>query len=514
MAYQRISVMEVLGSSWPKHLTVLAALVFILIGSNWSIVNAALTVWVVSPTYSHCFFIIPVSAFFVWGKRQALANLSPAAAPAALGFAIPFFALQLAGVIFSITEVQQIGLVGLLIVLVLAVLGTEVFRLIRFPLLFLFFLVPMGEYLVDPMQRFTTWFISTGLALLGILHHTEGTVIELVGGAFRVAEACAGLRFLIATIAIGSLFCHLNFRRWYKIVLYMLASAIVPVIANGFRALGIVLLAHYSNNKIATGADHLVYGWGFSVLILCLLMFIGARFSDPVGEEGPEKHRPRKKHRRDFIIPTTVLALGIVIAAPAFAYWDINRPIYFDKSKLGEIQTGGDWIKTIATGLWSPGFLDPDAVATFGLQSKENPNSKVDLNLFYYARTRSGHGLIASTNTLWDEGVWHAISRGHRYVDLGKSHVEMEQVVLSSGQKTELVLWTYWVNGHFTTSRSRTKLGNLESVLGHGSGSALVALSTDVDGDVEFAVTRLESAAKALNLSPKLRLAAGIRVEQ
>src|SRR2546423_2665225 len=111
------------------------------------------------------------------------------------------------------------------------------------------------------MQDFATRFTDIGLMLIGVPHYTEGTTIELTNGRFEVAEACAGLRFLIATVALAVLFAHLNYQKPYKVALLLSAAIIVPLIANGLRCLGIILLAHVTNNQLAVGADHLVYGW-------------------------------------------------------------------------------------------------------------------------------------------------------------------------------------------------------------------------------------------------------------
>ena len=47
-------------------------------------VSAAVRVWWVSPTYSHCFLIVPIVAWLAWEKRPALAATAPALFPQAL----------------------------------------------------------------------------------------------------------------------------------------------------------------------------------------------------------------------------------------------------------------------------------------------------------------------------------------------------------------------------------------------------------------------------------------------
>src|SRR6185312_712364 len=102
---------------------------------------------------------------------------------------------------------------------------------------------------------------------------------------FEIAEACAGLRFMIATVALGVIFAYISFRKWYKIALFMLSCVIIPLVGNGLRVVGIIVLAHYTNNRYGAGADHVLYGWGFNIAILLVLFFIGSFFRDPIGDQ-------------------------------------------------------------------------------------------------------------------------------------------------------------------------------------------------------------------------------------
>ena len=245
---------------WATHLAVLAGLVALLVWFNLRAIESAVQVWWVSPTFSHCFLIIPISGYLIFRRRHDLARSVPSVYPLALVIAPPLILFAIAGCIADINEFEQFAFVAILQVLVLAVLGPITYRKILFPALFLFFLVPTGDYLIDPLQQFTTSFVSYGLTVLGIPHLTEGYIIKLSNGNFEVAEACAGLRFLIATLAIGVLFAWLTYRKWLKAVLFLVACLALPIVANGFRALGIVLIAHWSDNRLAVGVDHIVYG--------------------------------------------------------------------------------------------------------------------------------------------------------------------------------------------------------------------------------------------------------------
>ncbi len=478
-------------SAWTAHLAALAGLILVLGLLYARTVAAAVTVWWVSPTFSHCFLIIPVVGYLIWGKRQALAQLTPAAYPRALWLALPVMAAALVGALAAINELEQLALIAFVQVLALSLLGPKVYRVVLFPALYLFFLVPMGEYLIGPLQRFTTWFIDQGLTLLGILHYTEGNLVELANGRFQVAEACAGLRFLIATIAVGALFAHLTYRKWNKIALFMVACVIVPIIGNGFRALGIVLLAHFSDNRIAVGADHLVYGWGFSVAILALLMFVGSKFADDFPPEPAAVTPPRPP--RPHLLPLTVLlSLVAVSAVPAFAAWHASgKPV--DASVFAVVPEIQDFSTESVSHDWAPGFQAPDAKLEFAMR-KDGP--AIDVFVDYYSG--EGRNLISSANKFWDEEVWHPIAERQASAKVGAAPVTFRELQIGSAGVTRLVWWTYVSNGAFTQSGLAVKLDHVKSAFIGGRGAALLALSTPIDGETETARARLREAAAAL----------------
>ncbi|MDE2181813.1 MAG: EpsI family protein [Alphaproteobacteria bacterium] len=480
-------------SAWSVHLAVLGALVAMLGAVFWRSITAAVQVWWVSPTFSHCFLIIPVSAYIVWTRREVLARQTPSAYPRALWLTVPVIAAALVGMLTAVNEIKQLAFMALVQIMILSLLGPRVYRTILFPSLFLFFLVPMGEYLIGPLQRFTTWFISAGLDALGILHYTEGNTIQLANGVYEVAEACAGLRFLIATIAVGAVFSYFTYRKWHKIALFILACMIVPVIANGFRALGIVLLAHYSDNKIATGTDHLVYGWGFSVAILALLMFIGMRFADPeAGEQAAETPAPQPRS----LASTAMFAVLAIAVVPAFLLWRAQAEPAINRAAFSLPPAPAGWSLVKPSQQWQPLYAEPDARLAFAMQQADSVDPPVDVLVDYYAENDDGRSLITSTNKLWDEEVWHPVVQNGVRARLGDADIPLGEVEISNGTVSRLIWWTYASGGGFTTSGMIVKLNRLRSL--GGMGASLVAVSTPMDSDLDAARNRLARALRAL----------------
>ena len=233
--------------------------------------SAAVEVWAKSTAYNHGFLVLPIAGFLAWERRGRLAGAVARPWPAAALLALPLAAAWLVAERLGIMEGRQLILIALVELLVLAVLGPALWRAMAAPLLYLFFLVPFGAFLTPWLQDVTAAFTVHGLDLLGIPNYSDGYAIEIPEGSFVIAEACAGLRFLIAAIAFGVLYALTMYRSPWRRVAFIAASIVVPIIANGFRALG---------SAQAAATDHVLYGWIFFSLVILLLILLGLPFRE------------------------------------------------------------------------------------------------------------------------------------------------------------------------------------------------------------------------------------------
>jgi exosortase/archaeosortase family protein len=197
-------------------------------------------------------------------------------------------------------------------------------------------------------------------------------VFELVNGQYEIAEACAGLRFLVATVALGVLFVHLVYRKKAKIILFLAACCVVPVIGNGIRALLTVMVANFTNNQVAVGFDHIVYGWMFAVAIIFVLLFIGSAFRDPdadiVVEEAPAVAR---KPRYWGLLATLAGALMTVSVAPALANFLGHSPPPINRVALNGLTVIPGWHQQDLPGDWQIEFNPGDAQLASSLAPNE-----------------------------------------------------------------------------------------------------------------------------------------------
>lgn len=238
------------------------------------------TIWWNSSTFNHSLLIPPIIAWLVWQRRPELAQLVPSAWVPGL---LPVGAGALAWLIGDAGDLALARHAGLVLMLqgaVLACLGRVVARGLAFPIFYAFFLIPAGEEIVPLMQTVTAGISMVLLGWAGIPAYLEGVFITTPGGYFEVAEACAGVKFLIAMIAYGALVANLCFTSWPRRAAFMVAAVIVPILANGIRAWATILIAEQTSIDFAAGFDHVVYGGIFFALVMALMMAIGWPFFD------------------------------------------------------------------------------------------------------------------------------------------------------------------------------------------------------------------------------------------
>ncbi|MBT9492894.1 MAG: exosortase A [Paucibacter sp.] len=234
---------------------------------------AMVEIWNRSETFAHAFVVPPISLWLIWRQRAVLANLNPSPSP---GFLLPLIAaalLWLLGDLAVVNAATQLAFTAILVLLVPAALGWPVARAIAFPLGFLFFAVPIGEFMTPKLMEWTADFTVAALRLSGIPVFREGQEFVIPSGNWSVVEACSGIRYLMASVMVGTLFAYLNYRSLARRWIFVGVAIALPLIANWLRAYIIVMLGHFSDNKIATGADHHhaadVHGGGTLVRARC-----------------------------------------------------------------------------------------------------------------------------------------------------------------------------------------------------------------------------------------------------
>ncbi len=229
-------------------------------------------------TYSHILLVPLIIAWLVALKLQELAKITPHSFAPGLALVVAALALWMVGRITGINLIAQAGAVGTLQAAVLTILGVRAATLLLLPLGFAVFLVPFGDEIIGPLQMITAKISILLTRLSGVEAAIDGIYIDTPVGLFIVAEACSGVRFLIAMVTLGVLVCFTRFDSWNKRAIFLAASIIVPILANGVRAWGTIYIAQFYGLEFAEGFDHVVYGWFFFAFVVVVLLAAAWRF--------------------------------------------------------------------------------------------------------------------------------------------------------------------------------------------------------------------------------------------
>lgn len=232
--------------------------------------------WNTVADYSHGFLVAPLALFFAWERRHALrrAKIDPSwwgLIPLAIGTA----ALTVGRLGTELTSMRS-AYVFTLMGLVLLLLGRSVFRILAFPLAFLFLMVPLPQSLVNvvafPLQLTAADWAVQLLYLLRIPALREGNIIHLPETQLFVAEACSGLRSLMALITLAIVFAYFFRRDWKQRVLIVASSIPIAIVINALRVAATGILTYNFGQKAAEGVIHelqgmITFGGAFLLLL-------------------------------------------------------------------------------------------------------------------------------------------------------------------------------------------------------------------------------------------------------
>ena len=256
---------------------VLAALIALLYSS---ILRLLVLHWWNDPNYSHGFLIPLFSGFLIWQERKRLAAI--AVGPSWFGLVAIAGSLMIlvVGVLGAELFLSRSSFLFLLAGLVIYFLGWNYFRATFFPWGLLFLMIPIPAIVFNriafPLQLLASRLASAMLELMGVPVLREGNVIQLPSMLLEVAEACSGIRSLMSLVALAVIYGYFLEPKVYRRILLALGAVPIAVVANSLRVVGTGLMVHWWDPEKALGFFHTFSGWVVFVVSLAMLFSIHA----------------------------------------------------------------------------------------------------------------------------------------------------------------------------------------------------------------------------------------------
>ncbi len=231
--------------------------------------------WSTDENMGHGFFVPLVSGYIIWQRRQEL--LDAKIAPNWWGLVVmgwgaaQLYLATLGAELFLARTAFIVSLTGAILLLC----GTQVLRIVAFPLFLLLFMVPIPAIIYNQvtfrLQLLASRLAETALSVLGVPVLREGNILELASQRLSVVEACSGIRSLLTLSFLSMVYAYFfDCKVWMRWVL-LVATVPIALVANASRVTVTGLLSEV-NPELAEGIFHTASGWVIFMIGLGLLM--------------------------------------------------------------------------------------------------------------------------------------------------------------------------------------------------------------------------------------------------
>lgn len=229
-------------------------------------------------TYSHAFLIPFISAYLLYTSvkegRVRLRNN-----PSVLWL----IATVLASFLLYIAAKAQVSLGywgAWLIMLCCAVPVLFRFSLtIIFPFAYLIFLLPVWGSLSGLLQILSVVVVSNIMGLTGIPVYVESVFVQIPSGTFEIADGCSGLRYMIVSLAIASIYVFMFVRSTSSAIKLVLLAIAGALITNWLRIAALIVIGHVTEMQSSLMEDHNMFGWYLYIPFMFIFYYVGNKLS-------------------------------------------------------------------------------------------------------------------------------------------------------------------------------------------------------------------------------------------
>lgn len=236
--------------------------------------------------WGHAYIIPLISAYLVWREREEVIR-TPVTTfwPGLLPFLLGIGAYFVSVVIIKNHMLQGMSVVLTIAGISLLLCGPRMFRLLFLPIAYLVFAITISEMIMIKITFQLQLIASQGAGfLLSVLGPLLDLSVEVDGNTLivtpkggspmplNVAEACSGMRMVIAFVALAGAVALISARHWWQRVAVIVLSLPVAIFMNVIRVAILGIASKYSG-ELAKGDAHMLIGT--LLLVPGLMLFLG-----------------------------------------------------------------------------------------------------------------------------------------------------------------------------------------------------------------------------------------------
>ena len=220
----------------------------------WHPIATTLRLALDNEEYTHILLIVPLSCALIYQQWKGIAasgnrGVSVGLALLAIGLLAVTFAHGESGALpeDGLLAVSMAGLVLWWIGAVVFCFGLSAFQSFLFPLCFLFWIVPLPEFLLsrilDFLQHESAWTARMFFRAAGTPVTQDGIMLSIPGMDIEVARACSSIRSSLILVITTMVLGHLLLRSWRRKALLIALAIPLTFVKNGLRIFVICELA-------------------------------------------------------------------------------------------------------------------------------------------------------------------------------------------------------------------------------------------------------------------------------
>lgn len=262
-----------------KHFWVLISITVLWCISNYPIMESLWTYSFDDGTYSHAYLIpfILVYLFYILEQEGRVKfRTKPSKFWSSLSVII--------GLGLLIATRSQISLLYWAVSLVM--LSSIVFCIFRynistlFPFAFLIFIFPFWGALAAPLQSLSVYIVTLIMGLTNIPVYVENEFVTIPAGIFEIAEGCSGLRYVIVSAAISSLYIFLYLKTIRSALIFSAVALIGALVTNWLRIAALIVIGHETEMQSSLMTDHNNFGWYIYIPVAVFQFYVGRKLED------------------------------------------------------------------------------------------------------------------------------------------------------------------------------------------------------------------------------------------
>ncbi len=479
----------------------------ILIYFYWPIVYALWDRIVKDENYSFGLLLPFVIAYIINSKWPQIQN--SVLQPTWLGLVVMVIGLTL-NFFWILGSVAYLGFLSFFLVvigLLILQFGFRLIRILAFPILLFFIMLPLPETLVKAVT-FRLQIVSSLLAArtlqgMGYPVFLQGNVIDLGTRQLQVVEACSGMGYLISALILGIIFCYFYQRQIWKVFILLISVIPATVLANSIR---LVCIAFFP--FLQAGFWHMAIGLIIFILVFLYLTLINVLLNKlsppPAAHSAMSAPEPKETSSPGFQIRRYLYTLGglvlIILAFPVTSYLGQTQPVPLLHDFAHFPLTIGPWEG-------QRNYIEPAVIKVLGTDEYLEANfvstqhGPVSLWIAYYPGQYREKGLFHSPLICLVGGGWKVLQEQQAELAPG---LPVKYLLVERSGVRQVVYYWYLQSKRWLSEEYSLKIYlGLGRLLNRGNDGALVRLITPATPGVEEAQGRLRAFGQ--NLIPVLQ---------